>query len=328
MKNYRELLPKQFLERLILLYGNKHLDEILEAFATDRPTTFRINNIKKSVDTILQALKKCNISVDSLSWISGGFQLLNTSLRELQETEVYKNGEIYVQSPSSMIPSLVLDPKPDEKILDLTAAPGSKTTQIAALMENTGQIIANDNSPIRIHKLKANLEMQGVTNTKVTNIAGQIFWQTYPEFFDKTLLDAPCSMEGRYSIKLPEESGEWSMKRIQSLADRQKWLLRSAVSATKSGGYIVYSTCTLSPEENEEVIAWILKKEKGAVILEDISIDHLSMNDGLIQWKTKQFPDEMKKTKRIAPSKDMEGFFIAKLKKIRPTIHGILPVSE
>ena len=328
MKNYRDLVPRQFLERLILLFGNKRLDEILEAFVTDRPTTFRVNCIKNSVDTISTTLKNCNIPVDSLSWISGGFKLLNTPLRELQDTEIYKNGEIYVQSLSSMIPALILDPKPDEKILDLTAAPGSKTTQIAALMKNSGQIIANDNSPIRIHKLKANLDMQGVTNTKVTNIAGQIFWQTYPEFFDKTLLDAPCSMEGRYSIKEPEESGEWSIKRIQSLADRQKWLLRSAVSATKSGGTIVYSTCTLSPEENEDVIAWILKKEKGAVVLEDIFISNLPLEDGLTRWKNREFGDEMKKTKRIAPSHDMEGFFIAKLKKIRPTIHGELPVSE
>lgn len=328
MKNNRDLLPKQFLERLILLYGNKELDDVLEAFSRVRPTTFRINNIKSSAKDVLTKLEAAQITVSPIPWMPDGFTLASKTLRDLQETDVYKNGEIYVQSLSSMIPVLVLDPKPEETILDLTAAPGSKTTQIGSLMRNTGQIIANDNSPIRIHKLEANLQMQGVTNTKVTHIAGQILWQTYPEYFDKALVDAPCSMEGRYSLQDPSESGEWSIKRIQSLSDRQKWLLRAAVSATKPGGTIVYSTCTLAPEENEEVIAWLIKKEKGAVILEDIAIEDLSLVDGLTQWKLKQFPEEMKKTKRITPSKTMEGFFIAKLKKLKRTIHGHLPVAE
>lgn len=328
MKTNRDILPKQFLERLIVLYGNKKLDDVLKAFSVERPTTFRVNTLKTKIEHVLSVLQKHSFDVKPIPWIRGGFRLEHASLRDLQETNLYKNGEVYVQSTSSMIPALVLSPKKDESILDLTAAPGSKTTQMASLMQNTGQIVANDNSPIRIHKLKANLEMQGVTNTKVTHIAGQILWQTYPEHFDKALLDAPCSMEGRYSLKDPQESGEWSIKRIQSLADRQNWLLRSAVSATKPNGCIVYSTCTIAPEENEEVIAWILKKEKGAVILEDIVIPNLPMVDGLTRWKNREFGSEMKKTKRIIPSKDMEGFFIAKLKKLRPTIHGILPVSQ
>ncbi len=237
--------------------------------------------------------------------------------RTLMETELYKNGYLYVQSLSSMIPPLVLNPKPDEKVLDLTAAPGSKTTQIAALMHNTGEILANDKSHVRIYKLKANLELQGVTNTQVTQLPGEILWKKLPEFFDKTLVDVPCSMEGRFYTEDEKSYRDWSTNKVKLLQETQKFLLRSGIGCTKVGGTIVYSTCTLSVEENEEVINWILQKEKGNVVLEQIEINGLPTEKSIITWRDKKpFDPSIAKTMRILPSELMEGFFVAKLRKI------------
>lgn len=243
----------------------------------------------------------------------------NKSIRELTETEEYKNGFLYIQNLSSMIPSLVLDPQPEEKILDITAAPGSKTTQIAALMQNTGELTANDISFKRLFKLKENLSKMGVINTKVLNLPGESFWKNLPEYFDRTLVDVPCSMEGRIRCDDPKTYQDWSTKKIKQLSKLQKYLLRSAVAATKVGGIIVYSTCTLAPEENEEVIEWVVNKSPEALVVEKITLPNITFENGLTSWRKKQ----LKRTQncaRIFPSREMEGFFIAKIKKLASTL--------
>ena len=248
---------------------------------------------------------------------------MQSTTEGITELSVYKEGKVYIQSLSSMIPALILSPTKDDVVLDMAAAPGSKTTQMAMMMNNGGQIVANDMSHERLYKLKANLAQQSVTNTTCSHSAGQSLWQRYPEYFDKVLLDAPCSMEGRFDGTDPETFDDWSTKKIKRLSKLQKWLLRSAVSATKVGGTIVYSTCTLAPEENEEVINWILEKEARTVQLEDISIEGLEMMNGLTSWQDKQFTPELTKTKRILPSNTMEGFYIAKIKKIQSNVRSV-----
>src|SRR5260221_2184099 len=219
-----------------------------------------------------------------------------------------------------MIPPLVMDIHDSESILDLTAAPGSKTTQMAAMMHNTGEIIANDKSRVRLYKLEANLKIQGVTNTKVTYLPGQFIWKKFPQYFTKTLVDVPCSMEGRFLCENEKSYRDWSTAKIEFLQNQQKFLLRSGVSATQIGGLIVYSTCTLAPEDNEEVIDWILKKSKGAVVLEDIDIPQLQFSPGLTAFKNRIFDPSLSKTMRIFPTEIMEGFFVAKLRKVSSTI--------
>jgi NOL1/NOP2/sun family putative RNA methylase len=233
---------------------------------------------------------------------------------------LYKEGYLYVQSLSSMIPPLVLDPKKDEKILDIAAAPGSKTTQMATMMGNTGEILGNDTSPIRRLKLQANLKIQGATNTYTSGFAAQMIWEKFPEFFDKVLCDVPCSMEGRFATYEPKSYLGWSVKKVKNLSKLQKWMLRSAVSAAKEGGRIVYSTCTISPEENEEVIDWILDKEKGNIILEKISVTGLRFSEGITEWEGAKYNPEVLKCARIIPSDTMEGFFIASIRKIRSNV--------
>lgn len=312
-------LPEKFAERLELLYSEEELPKVIKAFEHRLAPSFRVNTIKADTASIQKALEKKGFALEQVSWYKDAFVLMNRTTRELTDTDEYKNGYVYIQNLSSIIPALALDPKPGEKILDIAAAPGSKSTQIAALMQNSGELTANDLSYKRLFKLKENLSHMGVTNTKVLNLAGESFWKRLPEYFDKTLVDVPCSMEGRIRCNEPETHADWSTKKIKQLAKLQKYLLRSAVSCTKPGGTIIYSTCTLSPEENEEVVEWVVEKANGAIYCEKINLDSLSLQNGLIQWKKKVF-QHTANTARVVPSDSMEGFFIAKLIKTASTI--------
>ncbi len=321
MKQPWDVLPEKFLEKLATFTDDSTREDILTSFCSRHPSTFRANTLKITADDLQQKLTKLGIETERVTWFPDAFVLKNVPQKVLTETDLYKEGYFYVQSLSSMIPPLILDPRPQERILDLTAAPGSKTTQIAAMMENAGEIVANDKSRIRMYKLEANLKIQGVTNVKTTYMPGEVFWKKYPEYFDRTLVDVPCSMEGRFFVEDPKTYQDWTPGKVRMLSDMQKWLLRSAISATKPGGIIVYSTCTISPEENEGVIDWILKKEKNTIQLENIAIKNLEISSGVTKCGNKVFDQEVSKTMRIFPTQTMEGFFVAKIKKL----HSNLP---
>jgi NOL1/NOP2/sun family putative RNA methylase len=326
MQHSWDVLPEKFIDRLSLFTNPQQSQEILASFCVRKPSTFRANTLKISADDLEKQLTKQDIHTKRVDWYPDAFILLDQPQKVLMETDLYKNGFLYMQSLSSMIPPLVLDPHPEESILDMTAAPGSKTTQMAAMMDNTGEIIANDKSKIRLFKLKANLQTLGITNTKITQLPGQFLWKKFPQYFEKTLVDVPCSMEGRFQCDNEKTYRDWSTKKIEFLQNQQKFLLRSAISSTQVGGTIIYSTCTLAPEENEEVIDWILKKTRlaksgqNAVELEEIKILKLQTSPGLTKWKNKLFDESLSRTVRIYPTKLMEGFFVAKLKKVASTM--------
>lgn len=300
------MLPAEFMRRLSQLsLGN--------AFFGKRPTTFRINTLKETSLSL-------PFLMEPVPWNKRAFILREGTLRELTDTHEYTDGKLYVQSLSSMIPPLVLNPRPGDRVLDIAAAPGSKTSQIASLMDNQGEIIANDTSYVRRYRLEANLKTQGVTIAKLEKMDGRSIWQRYPEYFDKVLADVPCSMEGRFDSEDPDSYEDWSLKKVKDLSHLQRWILRSAVSSAKPGGIIVYSTCTVSPEENEEVIDWILDKEKGNIVLEDFMIPSFSFDPPVLHWGGKHYDQSMGKTARINPTPLMEGFFVAKLKKIKSSV--------
>lgn len=281
-------LPAEFIERVTKQFPDSY-NEILLTFEKRKPTTFRVNTLKSDVETVTSSLEKQGFELNKTE-IKGAFILQNKSQRELTETKEYKEGEIYIQGLSSMIPPLELEVSENEIVLDVCAAPGSKTTQLSALMNNTGQIIANDMSKIRLYKLSANLKTLGVTNVKTMHIRAQDLWQKFPETFDKVLVDVPCSLEGRFYTENPKSYANWSVKKIKILSEHQKHILRSAITCAKSGATIVYSTCTLSREENEEVVEWILNKVQGISLV---------------------------KSERIIPDENFEAFFIAKFKKLQ-----------
>ncbi|MBI1871617.1 MAG: RsmB/NOP family class I SAM-dependent RNA methyltransferase [Chlamydiae bacterium] len=315
MRSEIRSLPKGFLERLQRIFPPSKWDTLANTFAEKRPTTFRVNPLKSSASIVLEKLLAQGFRVQKVSWYPDALILQGDSLRELQKTEMYEKGEIYVQSLTSMIPPLVLDPQPGEMILDLTAAPGSKTTQMASLMKNEGKIVANDNNKIRFYRLKANVEMQGVKNVELSLRYGEAFGREYPNYFDRVLVDAPCSAEGRFDVHDSASFGYWKPSKVHEMARKQKKLLFSGILALKPGGVLVYSTCTFAPEENEGVLNEALEAFKDKIEIEPLSLNIPNVMNGLKTWEEKTFHPSVTRSQRILPNNQMEGFFVAKMRK-------------
>jgi NOL1/NOP2/sun family putative RNA methylase len=211
-----------------------------------------------------------------------------------------------------MVPPIVLDPQPGDRVLDLCAAPGSKTAHISQAMENRGLVIANEPSLARISSLRSNCERLGAVNVAITRYDGRRFPH---EQFDRVLVDAPCSSEGM-ARKDPRVLGRCSLKRSLDLQVLQIGLLKRAVELTRSGGVIVYSTCTYSPEENEAVVDYVLVKHRETISLEKASVPGLRGCPGVTEWNGTEFCDELEHCTRYYPHQnDTGGFFVAKLVK-------------
>ena len=302
-------LPSDFVDELYEQYTPITVDKILTGMLGERNTTLRINTIKYNIQELMKYLREKNIKFERVSWYNDALIIKNANEKEIQKLDIYEKGYIYLQSLSSMVPPLVLNPKPGEKVLDLTAAPGSKTTQMAAMMKNDGYILANELDKIRCERLQYNVEKQGANIVEVINNRGEKVGEEYQEKFDKVLLDAPCSGEGRFLGNNVGTYRNWSRRTVRELAKLQKKLFKSAYTALKPNGMMVYSTCTLNKDENENVLQWAI--ENFNVKLLDINIDFKEkmqgFNDGL--------DGSINKAIRILPSKNMEGFFVAKLKK-------------
>lgn len=310
--NPTDILPSEFIERVRNIYSTK-ADAILESLCVPHAISVRVNTLKTTVAEAIHTLTLAGINVLVAEFYSEALIVKGVSKRELTELPLYKEGHIYIQSLSSMIPPLLLNPQRDERVLDIAAAPGSKTSQIAQLMHNSGEIVANDVSRTRIFKMKANLETLGVTNVTTRNMPGERIWQQYPNYFDRVLVDAHCSMEGMFRCEDPESFAHWSVKKVKQIAKQQRWLLRSAISACKPGGIIVYSTCTLAPEENEAVIDWIINKEKGKIEVK--RIDQFPLEPALSEWNGIPFHPDVRHTRRVIPSHEMIGFYVAVIHK-------------
>ena len=302
-------LPLDFTQEIYNTFSSKIADKILTGMYEKRYTTLRVNTIKYNIEDLIAVLKKENIEFERVEWYENALIIKNVNERKLQELEIYKNGYIYVQSLSSMIPPLVLNPKRGDKVLDLTAAPGSKTTQMSAMMENEGYILANELDTIRCQRLKYNVDMQGASIVEINNANGEIIGEKYPNTFDKVLLDVPCSGEGRFEIEDEKTYKNWSTKQVEELSQIQRKLFNSAVKALKPGGEMVYSTCTLNTKENEEILNWGLKNFK--IRIEDIDLKLKNTTKGI----TKGFDNSLKKAIRVLPNKYQEGFFVAKIIK-------------
>ena len=305
----REKLPEKFMENMYKMSSPGTVDKIVAGMISDRYTTLRVNTIKYNIQDLMRYFKENNIKFERVLWYDDALIIKNVREKDIQKLDIYEKGYIYIQSLPSMVPAIVLNPKEGEKVLDLTAAPGSKTTQMAATMNNKGQIIANELDKIRCERLKYNVNIQGASIVEVLNGRGELLGKEYENYFDKVLLDAPCSGEGRFDARSVVTYKNWSEKTVRDLTKLQKKLFKSAYTALKQDGVMVYSTCTLNKDENEMVLEWAL--ENLNVKLLDINIE--------IKDKIPAFSDRknssINKAIRILPSKTMEGFFVAKFVK-------------
>jgi len=296
--------------------------DVAKTFVT-RPTTFRVNTIKADRGEVATALRKLGYKITQVAWNKDAFILENKSKRELTEVALYKEGKIYLQSLASMVPPLVLDAQPGERVLDLTAAPGSKTSQIAAQMQKSGELLANELNKVRFFKLQHNMEHLGVVEPvedmpwvfTLRMEDGSMLTHEYPEYFDKILVDAPCSGEARFVDGEPKTYGFWKLSKIKQLAYTQQKLLFAAWSALKPGGVLVYSTCTMAPEENEVRIDKLLNRLGDEAVVEDITLDGLKHMKPILEWKERKLHRDVGKTLRILPTKEVEGFYIARIGK-------------
>ena len=302
-------LPIDFITELNDTFNERISDKILSGMIENRYTTMRVNTLKYDINSLKKNLEDNKIEFKSVPWYEDALIILNANENILQSLDLYKNGYIYLQSLSSMIPPLVLEPKENEKILDLTAAPGSKTTQIAALMKNKGYILANELDKIRCEKLKYNINLQGVKICEVINNKGEELGDNYINQFDKVLLDTPCSGEGRFLIEDKKTYENWSTSEVDKLVKLQKELFTSAYKALKPEGILVYSTCTLNKNENEGVLNWAINKYN--LEIEKINMDIKNSLNGI----TKGYNKQLKNAIRVLPNKEQEGFFVAKIIK-------------
>ncbi len=274
--------------------------------------SIRVNTIKMSVDDLKKRLEK-NWNLEQVPWCKEGFFIehINKERRDIGNLMEHTLGYFYIQEAASMIPPIVLDPQEEDIVLDMAASPGSKTTQIASYMNNKGILVANDYTVDRMKPLSLNVQRCGITNCIITLMQGQWFKNLN---FDKILLDAPCSGTGtiRKSLKTLRV---WNPYMIGRLAGTQKQLIETAFNNLKQDGTLVYSTCSLEPEENEGVIDFLLKKFENAR-LEEIHLKNLKRSPPILEFEKNKYSEEVKKCLRIWPQdNDTEGFFVAKIIK-------------
>ena len=322
MPEHKLKLP--FIERMQkLLPDKKDYEEFLNIIQNQPQNSIRCNTLKISPEELKKKLESKGWKI-SQPWKSHKeVMIIENDLApgEIGRALEHLIGYYYVQELVSMLPILALNPQKDELVLDLASSPGSKTTQMASLMKNTGTIIANEISMGRLRILASNLERCGATNTIITRKDGVALCERMKKFkpemqFDKILVDAPCSGEGTLRSS-PKTYLMWNPKTIFNLSRLQKQMITTAFEILKPGGEMIYSTCTHAPEENEEVVDFLINEFKNKVQIEKISLP-IKCRPGLTKWQDSKYSKEVNKSCRIYPQdNNTEGFFLCKIKKLK-----------
>lgn len=298
-------IPQFLIEMLEEQYGKDLTQEILKGYSAKRKVTFRVNTLKTTRENIEKALKDAGIETSKVSWSDDAFIVENASEKELQELDIYEKGEIYLQSLSSMLPPIILEPKEGFDILDMAAAPGGKTTQMATLTCNKAHITACEMNKIRAEKLKYNIEKQGATSVYVMETDSRRISDFFS--FDQILLDSPCSGSGTLNTQDSNIEKYFTIKLIDKCTKTQFELLKKAVKVLKPGKEMVYSTCSILACENEEIVEKLLKSYQCEIVpIEFKGIEEIPL-----------LPSKIKGTICVKPNELYEGFFVAKIRKIK-----------
>lgn len=316
------ILPKDLIDRLTEIYTPLEMEIIDKWFSCEkRKTSFRVNTLKSSDREILAVLKDNNLIATKVDILKHGYILENGSESDLWWLDIYKQWKIYLQSISSQIPVDYLGIKDFNKVLDITAAPGWKTSQASAILKNTWEVVAVDNNQIRIDKLNFTLKRQWCRNVNIIKSDAKFISNKNPdfkEFFDCVIADLPCSAEWKINIHKEKSYGFWSVSNIKKNYYVQKDILNSVIPLIKNNWTLIYSTCTLAPEENEAVVHMLLSNYPELQI-QDINIDY-KYSKKWISWFWKHvYRKDVSKSIRILPSEESEWFFVAKFKKVKVT---------
>jgi len=299
----KENIPKFLQEILLNEYGEELSNQIIDGYTKNRPTTFRVNTSKVSTEYIKQTLKELKINFKEVVWNETAIIIEDIKENEIKELDIYKNGEIYLQSLSSMMPPFVVNPKEGENILDMAAAPGGKTTQMANLSDNKAMITACEKNKIRLERLKYNVEKQGTSRVTVMLKDARKLDDFFS--FDKILLDSPCSGSGTLNLNQTDIEKVFTKELVERSIKIQKELLKKAIRILKTNGEVIYSTCSILKEENEKVVEEILKL--GNVEIVPIAVEEFK--------DIPLLPVSIEGTICVCPSELYEGFFVAKLRK-------------
>ena len=300
-----EQITTDFLKNILeTQYAKTQVNSILEGLTKSRKTTIRVNTIKTSMTEIKEILEKEEISFKEVPWNDFALIIENADESRIRKLQIYNNGEIYMQSLSSMIPPIVLNPQANESILDMAAAPGGKTTEMACLSNNQAMITACEKNKIRCDKLKYNLEKQGANRVTIMQEDARKLSDFFK--FDKILLDAPCSGSGTINITDNNLEKYFSKELYIRAIKTQKELLEKAAKIVKIGGEIVYSTCSILKDENEKIVQNILNKNNFEIVPINMNITEIPI-----------LPTTIEGTLCVCPTKIYEGFYVAKIKKIK-----------
>lgn len=324
-------LPEPFRTRLAATVPESSRERVLASFREPKRATARINTLQAQASEVWRAVEQLGLEVSRLSWFSDAIVVSAASRPILMDSKLYQDGTLYLQNASSLLPVVALDPQPGEEVLDMAAAPGSKTLQIYCAMGGRGRIAAVEAVRHRFFKLKANLMSHGATTVRCYQADASTLWRKVPERFDRILLDAPCSSESRFRSDDPASYAHWSLRKVEEMARKQKRLFYSAVQCLKPGGVLVYSTCSFSPEENEAVVTRALKVFGPALHVEKIEVTHDPGSNGpdkcpvptflpgLLSWNYEDFDPSMLHALRVLPDTIYDGFFVCRLRKLAST---------
>ena len=298
-------LPKAFLERMQEQLKDEYAD-FVKSYEKAPRRGIRINTLKTTSDELT---RRAPFGMEPVPWVKNGYYIPREA--DPAGHAFYRAGLYYIQEPSAMTPADRLPVEPGDRVLDLCAAPGGKATALAAKLNNEGLLVANDVSASRCRALLHNIELAGAQNVIVTNTLPQNLERKFPGFFDKIMVDAPCSGEGMFR-KEPAVADAWSLEKVEYFAKQQRSILKSAVAMLKPGGYMMYSTCTFSPLEDEGSVSFVLE-EYPEMELTDIDW-YSGFSKGVPEWGNDD--ESLRKTARIWPHKmDGEGHFLALFRK-------------
>lgn len=297
-----EAVPQFLVDKLNSQYGNELTNNIINGYQK-KFLTFRINRLKANVEEIEEILKREGFLYKRVAWYEDAFIVENSSEENIRALSIYQEGKVYLQSLSSMLPVLFLGLKEGESVLDMAAAPGGKTTQMASITQNKILITACEKNRIRSDRLKYNIEKQGVRKITILNCDAKDLDDYFS--FDKILLDAPCSGSGTLQLENAIEK-YFRVELIEKTKKIQNVLLQKASVILKPGAEMIYSTCSILEEENERQVEQILQTGK----LEIVPIDVSLLKDVPL------LPSKIEGTVVVAPTTLYEGFFICKLRKL------------